>query len=137
MTRPAPGPHTDGPPPRAGGATRRSLPTTDALGCGPSVIDDMVVSMSVQGDRALVSVCGEVDLSNVHHLDDALQMLGRHGVRHFLIDLDRVEFFDSHGVGAFAHLLAEHPRSRVTVAGASRLTKHLLDLAGLAGTLFV
>jgi anti-sigma B factor antagonist len=88
------------------------------------------------GDRAVVSVGGEVDLETASQLSDAALDVVREGCPHLVVDLTDVTFMDSTGLKV---LLAIHHRAQLAggslaLAGASRTVLRVLTLTGLDQT---
>jgi anti-sigma B factor antagonist len=52
------------------------------------------------GDRAIVAVTGEVDVYTAPMLREQMRDLSAKGAAHLIVDLGRVEFLDSTGLGA-------------------------------------
>lgn len=79
------------------------------------------------GERVL-RVLGEVDLSNARHVLRALEGLGD---KDLVVDLTRVEFIDSTGLGILVELESQTSgEMRLTVQAKSQVDR-LLDLTGL------
>jgi anti-sigma B factor antagonist len=60
---------------------------------------ELQVDSRAVGDRTVVTPVGEVDLSNVGALRDVLDELYRQAAADVVVDLDRVSFIDSAGLG--------------------------------------
>ena len=83
--------------------------------------------------RALASLSGEVDLSNVAHVEQELTAAVA-GTRAVVIDLTRVEYMDSQGVRllhALAGRLGDEGVETVLVAPPHSVAGELLALTGL------
>jgi anti-sigma B factor antagonist len=84
-------------------------------------------------ERAVVHVDGEVDLATCSRLRDVLAELIDHGVYHLIVDLERVSFLDSSGMGVLVTAL-RRVRER---DGSLRLTapspqvRRVLELTGI------
>jgi anti-sigma B factor antagonist len=63
------------------------------------------VTVSQQGDRAIVELRGELDAATGPSLSEAVWALTRDGLAEVVIDLDAVTFIDSRGLSA---LLESH-----------------------------
>jgi stage II sporulation protein AA (anti-sigma F factor antagonist) len=90
-----------------------------------------VVRSEVRGDRALVSLIGELDAYTDHQAHEALAALAGQGIRHFRMDLSQLTFVGSSGINVLSRLLDEHPSSIVTLVGASPLFERLLAVTGM------
>ncbi|GAA3736533.1 STAS domain-containing protein [Micromonospora maritima] len=96
----------------------------------------MWLSCEVHGDVTVVSVAGEVDLSNAHLLTELLENVA--GVRAPLVvvHLAEVTFFGAHGTEALvrARRLLNRRGGRLVLSRPSRVVRRVLDLTGtLAG----
>jgi anti-sigma B factor antagonist len=80
---------------------------------------ELTLDSGAEGAAAIVTVVGEVDVYSAPALGDRIDALLADGRRWVVIDLDRVDFIDSTGIG-------------VLVAGLNRLRSvgGRLDLAG-------
>ena len=93
--------------------------------------DLFVVQTEVRGDRALVTLMGELDIYTEPLVAEALGFLGKNGIVHFRLDASGLAFVDGAGVRVIDGLLADYPLSVVTVAGASPVFVRLLRMTGL------
>ena len=64
-----------------------------------------------RGDAVIVSIRGEVDISNVEEVEKALAGAGEDGVRRFVIDLTETLYLDSVGI-RLLFAFAEQLRAR-------------------------
>ena len=62
--------------------------------------EEFAVTVSLQADRAIVEVRGELDVATGPTLCDAISALTRDGLAGVVIDLDEVTFIDSRGLNA-------------------------------------
>lgn len=81
-------------------------------------------------DRAVVHVGGEIDLATCQQLRDALASLVDGGVDEVVVDLERVTFLDSSGIGV---LISTHRRIRehggsLRLFGPSEKVRRVLEL---------
>jgi anti-sigma B factor antagonist len=86
------------------------------------------------GDRAVVALAGELDLTSARCLDDAIAAAESTGAAEVILDMRRVAFVDSTGL---RHLLrARHHLEeygvRFALAGISEQLRQLLTLSGMA-----
>lgn len=80
------------------------------------------------GERRLLRVLGEVDLSNAR---DVLRVLEGLGDRDLLVDLTEVEFMDSTGLGILVELESKTSGDLKLMVMARSQVDRLLDLTGL------
>ncbi len=79
-----------------------------------------------QDDRTVVEVSGEVDVSTADALDAKLTELTDAGATDLVVDLSKVEFLDSTGLGVLVKTLKhvrEHDGSLAVVASSERIAK--------------
>ncbi len=94
---------------------------------------EFFASLSVQDDRARLTLRGELDAFTALLLrwraDDALAL----GSRHFVVDVTDVTFVDAAGLGALVrlHNAAQRLDGSITLIGADEHFRRACDLAGL------
>ncbi|WP_435748128.1 STAS domain-containing protein [Nocardioides sp. SYSU DS0663] len=99
----------------------------------PSTGDQLTLSVSREGDWAVVQARGEIDLATVGAFRTALQDLMVEGAVQVAVDLSGVSFIDSSALGA---LVAAHRRARglggsLAIAGPQPPVARILELTGL------
>lgn len=92
------------------------------------------LQQSATDGSTLVRVVGEVDLSVVEDLKEAVRPSFAEGAV-VEVDLSELEFIDSSGLGAFVQLLKEAGRrgSTLRLTRVSASTFRLFEVTGLAG----
>jgi anti-anti-sigma factor len=97
---------------------------------------DLDLSTRRLGDRAVVSVAGEVDLETASQLGDHALDTIREVSPHVVLDLTGVTFMDSTGLKVLLTIQrrAEIAGGSFAVAGASRSVRKILSLTGLDQT---
>jgi anti-sigma B factor antagonist len=94
-----------------------------------------VLSLSSRFDAGTVtvSVSGEIDLSNVDELADAIATAVRGEAPAVVLDISEVTFIDSVGITALlkGRRLADEHSKEYRVSGADGLVRQLLDLTGV------
>jgi anti-sigma B factor antagonist len=91
------------------------------------------------GDRAILQVTGEVDVYTAPMLREQLRDLAAKGAVHLIVDLSRVEFLDSTGLGALVgglKRLREAHGSLALVVSTPR-TLRIFQITGLTNVLAV
>ncbi len=80
---------------------------------------------------------GDLDAATVEHIKPTLQAQLPAECAQIIIDLEKVSFIDSHGVGLFVSLLKRvHRRGgRLLIAGAAGQPAAVLKMVGLNGAL--
>ena len=66
---------------------------------------ELSLSTHVSGDHTVLEVGGEVDVYTAPRLREKLVELVEQGARHVVVDLSRVEFLDSTGLGVLVGAL--------------------------------
>jgi anti-anti-sigma factor len=94
---------------------------------------DLDLSTERLGDRAVVSVGGEVDLETASRLGAHTLDAMREVSPHLVLDLSGVTFMDSTGLKVLLslHRRAEAAGGTLAIAGASRSVRKVLSLTGL------
>jgi anti-sigma B factor antagonist len=83
-----------------------------------------------QDDRAIVHVGGEVDVATCPQLRDLLNEVVDQGVYHLVVDLEKVSFLDSSGIGVLVGVyrrIREHGGS-LRLTGPSVAVRRVLEL---------
>lgn len=89
------------------------------------------------GDQAVITFRGQMDAATVQQIKPALQQALSVDAARIIVDLSKVEFLDSHGVGLFVSLLkrAHMNRGRLILAGADGQPAAVLLMVGFNGEL--
>jgi anti-sigma B factor antagonist len=85
------------------------------------------------GDCAVLQLAGEVDVYTAPALRQRMQDLAAKGTAHVIVDLRRVDFLDSTGLGALIgglRVLREHDGSLILVITTKRI-RRIFELTGL------
>jgi anti-sigma B factor antagonist len=94
---------------------------------------DLVLSTYPEGDWAVVSVAGEVDVYTAPQLRQRLLDLGEQGRHRIVVDMDGVEFLDSTGLGVLVgglRRVRHHGGALRLVCGQDRIVK-IFRITGL------
>jgi anti-sigma B factor antagonist len=84
-------------------------------------------------DRTILQVSGEIDVYTAPRLRQRLVELVGDGVRHLVVDMERVEFLDSTGLGVLVgglKRMGAHEGTFVLVCGQERILK-IFRITGL------
>lgn len=94
---------------------------------------DLDLSTRPLGERAVVSVAGEVDLETASQLGDHALAALQEVSAHLVLDLTEVTFMDSTGLKVLLTIQrrAELAGGSMSVAGASRSVRKIFGLTGL------
>lgn len=97
---------------------------------------DLELSTRPSGDRALVTVAGEVDLETAAQLGDHALAAVRDVSPHLVLDLSGVTFMDSTGLKVLLSIQrrAEVAQGSLAVVGTTRSVRRILTLTGLDQT---
>jgi anti-sigma B factor antagonist len=88
------------------------------------------------GDCAVLQVTGEVDVDTAPAIRERIQDLAAKGAVHVIVDLSRVDFLDSTGLGALVgglKRLREHDGSLALVITTKRILR-VFEITGLTKT---
>ena len=95
---------------------------------------DLSLSTRTEGDRTIVEVGGEIDVYTAPRLREQLVDLVADGKYHLVVDMERVDFLDSTGLGVLVGGLKKvraHDGSLELVCNQDRLLK-IFRITGLA-----
>jgi anti-sigma B factor antagonist len=94
---------------------------------------DLSLSTRSEGDRTVVEVGGEIDVYTAPRLREQLVDLVADGKYHLIVDMERVDFLDSTGLGVLVGGLKRvrsHDGELVLVCTKSRILK-VFEITGL------
>ncbi|MBM0231289.1 STAS domain-containing protein [Micromonospora sp. STR1_7] len=93
----------------------------------------MSLALTRDGSTSLISVAGEIDMSNAHLLTELVEFLCRTPVPLIALDLSAVRFLGAHGVTALlqASKLTTTAGARLTVRAPSPFVLRVLGVAGV------
>src|SRR3954452_10816380 len=96
--------------------------------------DELSIRTSVEGSTATVTAVGEIDLSTVDDLRRAVTDAAGDGVDTLLLDLSRVEFIDSAGLGGLLELRSTLRSRSVTlqISAGDGPVKQAMEITGLS-----
>jgi anti-sigma B factor antagonist len=99
-----------------------------------AVQPDLSVSTERDGDRAIISVAGELDAHSAPALDDEIARLVGDAVHNIVLDLAATSFLDSFGLRALlaAQRDVGDKGGRLSLRNPSKPVQRLLDIAGLS-----
>jgi anti-sigma B factor antagonist len=82
---------------------------------------------------AVLTLAGEVDVSNVAEVREAALKLLEDGIKRLVFDLSGVTYMDSSGLGMLVGLLkrVRESKGEVAIAGATARVSRLFDITGL------
>lgn len=95
---------------------------------------DLSLTARAEGGRTVIEVAGEIDVYTAPKLREKIAALVDDGVVHLVVDLERVEFLDSTGLGVLVGGLKRvrtHDGSLSLVCTQERLLK-IFRITGLA-----
>ena len=95
---------------------------------------DLSLSTRTEGDRTIVEVGGEIDVYTAPRLREQLVELVADGKYHLVVDMEKVDFLDSTGLGVLVGALKRvrtHQGSLALVCTEERLLK-IFRITGLA-----
>jgi anti-sigma B factor antagonist len=91
------------------------------------------VDCSSEADTARIAADGEIDLATVNKLRSAVTEVIQKGVRHLTVDLDKVSYIDSSGLGMLigAHKRMTSTGGTLTILCSQARVLRLLSITGL------
>jgi anti-sigma B factor antagonist len=97
------------------------------------------VDTSSQADTAVITADGEIDLATVNTLRSAITQAMQQGAHHLTLDLDKVSYIDSSGLGTLigAHKRLGSSGGTLTVWCSQPRILRLLSITGLDRVLTV
>jgi anti-sigma B factor antagonist len=97
------------------------------------------VDCSSEADTAAITADGEIDLATVNTLRSAITEAMKQGASHLTLDLDRVTYIDSSGLGTLigAHKRLEASGGSLTIRCSQARILRLLAITGLDRVLSV
>ena len=103
------------------------------IGSSSQVESHFRVEVETNGRAAVITVSGELDLASSASLDEELQRLIESDVTQVIVDLRRLEFMDSTGLGTIvkAHQRAEETGRRFGLVRGPQQVQRLLSLTGV------
>ena len=99
----------------------------------------LVVTQSVSNNKCVVSVAGEVDVSNAAELRGALEEAIAADAAHIEVDLSEAPYVDSTGIGVLVGAVrrAQEASKQLRVTKPQRNVQRVLSLLGVSGELGV
>ena len=93
--------------------------------------------IQAEANYALIRFSGFIDAAAVMQIKPLLQQQLPASAGNIVVDLEKVEFLDSHGVGLFVSLLkrAHHNNGRLVLASAAGQPASVLQMVGFNGEL--
>ena len=97
----------------------------------------MELKLRRSGMIYVIDITGEMDLYNAFKLKDMVTALIGRQVREFIINLEKVDYMDSSGIGALLFVFAELRKRGLLlrIAGVQGSVKRVIELTKLAGYL--
>jgi anti-sigma B factor antagonist len=99
---------------------------------GPSSV---TVKTSSEGGTPVVSLSGELDLTNAGRVQSVIQDMIAAGTGRLVVEMSGLEFMDSSGLALFASVARRVPE--VELRDPSPIVRRLIELTGLAEILNV
>ncbi len=94
---------------------------------------DMEFAIAQQDGQTVVTITGEVDISNVESLDHAVSPVLEHGPRELIVDVSELEFADSSAIAIWVRWSRAVGEFRLR--GAQPLLVRVIETMGLTTTL--
>lgn len=99
--------------------------------------EESEISLSFDGTRAVVDVCGEIDLATAPTLGGILEALVESGHTDLVLDMAALGFFDAAGVRVLVRLLKllQPRQGRLSLRSVPAHMQRVLDLTGVSALL--
>ncbi|WP_053960646.1 STAS domain-containing protein [Sulfobacillus thermosulfidooxidans] len=98
----------------------------------------MTIVHTIQGNRILVAIHGDLDLTTAAPLREALdELLDRYREKALVLDLSEVEFIDSSGLGVILGRYRRMGNRTLSLVGVRPSVKAVLELAGITAIISV
>ncbi|OLZ12314.1 STAS domain-containing protein [Sulfobacillus thermosulfidooxidans] len=98
----------------------------------------MTIVHTIQGNRILVAIHGDLDLTTAAPLREALdELLDRYREKALVLDLSEVEFIDSSGLGVILGRYRRMGNRPLSLVGVKPSVKAVLELAGITAIISV
>ena len=96
---------------------------------------DLSIDVVSSGERPTVALCGDLDIDSAPRLKEALLKLRSEGAIGFTLDLTRLAFIDSTGLGTLVAVwnALGNPPGGVRIASPSPSVARALAITGLGG----
>jgi anti-anti-sigma factor len=95
----------------------------------------MTISLKKYQSVYIIELKGELDLSNVDKLKATVDMLIENKIRHVILDLSRLEYLDSSGVGSLVYiknaLEKTRPKTSLMLVQLTGVARKVVELARL------
>ncbi len=97
----------------------------------------MEIRLRRSGTVYVIDVTGEMDLYNAFKLKEIVTTMIEKQIREYVINLDKVEYMDSSGIGALLFVFAELKKRGMLlrIAGVKGSVKRVIELTKLSGYL--
>ncbi len=97
----------------------------------------MEIKLRRGGTVYVIDVTGEMDLYNAFRLKDVVSGMIAKKIREYVINLEKVEYMDSSGIGALLFVYAELKKRGMPlrIAGVQGTVKRVIELTKLSGYL--
>lgn len=99
---------------------------------GPSSV---TVKTRTEGGTPVVSLAGELDLTNIEQVRSSIGALLTAGTERLVVELSELDFMDSSGLALLAALARKVPQTELR--NPSPIVRRLIDLSGLTAILNV
>jgi len=116
--------------------TLKEVPPAEPM---PKSVPLLEISLSHMEDQTLVVLAGELDESTAPTLRAELLAAIEHIRGEFVLDIEKVTFLDSTGLGLLvsAHKKIEALGSTLVILAPNPMVRHTLEITGLTGVLTI
>ncbi|MBQ0166607.1 MAG: anti-sigma factor antagonist [Treponema sp.] len=95
----------------------------------------MELKIRKNGETYIIDVDGEMDLYNSYKLKELVMKMLEKNVRSFIINLEKVDYIDSSGIGALIYICSTIKKMslRLSIANVHGSVKKVIELTKLMG----
>lgn len=95
----------------------------------------MELKIRKNGETYIIDVDGEMDLYNSYKLKELVMKMIEKNVRSFIINLEKVDYIDSSGIGALIYICSTIKKMnlRLSIANVHGSVKKVIELTKLMG----
>lgn len=97
----------------------------------------MDIKLKRYASACIIELSGELDLYNAGRLKEVVAKLAARKITRWIIDLDRVTYIDSSGIGALlhTHAMTRRQEGQLRIANVGGTVKKVIELTKLFGFL--
>ena len=97
----------------------------------------MEIKLRKNSSIYIIDITGEMDLYNSHTLKEIVERMIQKNIKHYVINLEQVNYIDSTGIGALIHVFSAIKKANMhmKIANIHGTVKRVIELTKLVGYL--